>query len=354
MDPPLIVGGLLFKDDTDQDLIDPILSGKINRIYNSSTVNVVWQYLYNMRLSKLKGLTEDNDQPVDGDKRGIDKLKYASDKFVQTIHKYRKGHLFWKKISIPEGEINSTIRLEEVPFSETSYKDKFLGNITCSIDFKPKMDPKPVIPLNLLQVTAIDFIDSMLEINPDLKDKPSIYPSDILDMYHFSFSNVNIYPAQGVLHLRDYMDTPTYNLRLLSPNGFGGIMFSRSFLLNVYGLKPGDLPTFDDGYSLAMSKLVKKARSVYNALKKGTWKGHTYELFNPHDWARAFVVHQDKFNYNRADKVLHPNFEITCNFGWETVDGKKNSPEESPLTPDEQKEFRDYLKNRFKNFDIGY
>jgi len=31
-----------------------------------------------MRLSKLKGLTED-DQPMDGDKRGIDKLKYASD-----------------------------------------------------------------------------------------------------------------------------------------------------------------------------------------------------------------------------------------------------------------------------------
>ena len=353
MDPPLIVGGLLFKDDTDQDLIDPILSGKTNRIYNSSTVNVVWQYLYNMRLSKLKGLTED-DQPVDGDKRGIDKLKYASDKFVQTIHKYRKQNLFWKKISIPEGEIHSTIRLEEVPFSVTSYKDKFLGNITCSIDFKPKMDPKPVIPLNLLQVAAIDFIDSMLEINPDLKDKPSIYPSDILDMYHFSFSNVNIYPAQGVLHLRDYMDTPTYNLRLLSPNGFGGIMFSRSFLLNVYKLIPGDVPTFDDEYSLAMAKLVKKARSVYNGLKKGTWKGHTYELSAPLDWTKAFIVHQDRFNYNRTDKVLRPNFEIRCNVGWEIVDGKKNSPEDSPLSKEEQQEFRQYLKNRFKNFDIGY
>jgi hypothetical protein len=255
---------------------------------------------------------------------------------------------------VPEGEIHSTIRLEEVPFSETSYKDKFLGNITCSIDFKPNMDPKPVIPLNLLQVAVTDFIDSMLEINPDLKEKPSIYPSDILNMYHFSFGHSNVYPSQAVIHLRDYMDTPTYNLRLLSPNGFGNIMFSRSHLLNVYKLIPGDLPTFADDYSSSMEKLIKKAKSVYHALKKGTWKGHTYELFTPHDWSGGFVIHQDRFNYNRTDKVLRPNFEISCNFGWEIVDGKKNSPEESPLSEEEQKEFRQYLKNRFKNFDIGY
>lgn len=302
-----------------------------------------------MRLSKLKGLTED-DEP----KRGIDKLKYASDKFVQTIHKYKKGHIFWKKIMVPEGEIHSSIRLEEVPFSESSYKDNFLGNITCSIDFMPNMDPKPVIPLNILQVVAVDFIDNMLEINPDLKEKPSIYPSDILNMYHFSFGHMNVFPSQGVIHLRDYMDTPTYNLRLLSPNGFGNIMFSRSHLLNVYKLIPGDLPTFADDYSSSMEKLIKKAKSVYHALKKGTWKGHTYELFTPHDWTKAFVVHQDRFNYNRTDKVIHPNFEISCNFGWEIVDGKKNSPEESPLSVDEQREFRQYLKNKFKHFDIGY
>jgi hypothetical protein len=103
-----------------------------------------------------------------------------------------------------------------------------------------------------------------------------------------------------------------------------------------------------------MAKLVKKAKSVYNGLKKGTWKGHTYELSAPLDWTKAFIVHQDRFNYNRTDKVLRPNFEITCNVGWEIVDGKKNSPEESPLSKEEQQEFRQYLKNRFKNFDIGY
>lgn len=305
-----------------------------------------------MRLSKLKGLTEDEQVP--NEEEAMKKLKFASEKFVQTIQKYKKRHLFWKKFMVPEGEIHSTIRLEDIPFSETSYNEKFLGNITCIIDFIPKMDPKPVIPLNLLQVVAIDFIDSMLEINPDLKDKPSIYPPDILDMYHFSFGNVTIFPSQGLLYLRDYMDTPTYNLKLLSPSKFGDLLLSRSLLLNRYSLTQGDLPTFSDEYPSEMAKLVKKAKSVYNALKKGTWRGHTYELFVPHDWSGAFIVHQDKFNYNRTDKVIHPNFQITCNFGYETVDGKKNSPEESPLSEDEQKEFREYLKKRFKNFDIGY
>ena len=301
-----------------------------------------------MRLSKLKGLTE-QDGPDDEMKR----LKFASEKFVQTIHKYKKGHMFWKVINIPEGEIHSTIRLEDIPFESRGDK-KFLGDIHCTIDFKPNMDPKPEIPLNLLQVVVSDFVDSLLEINPDLKDKPSIYPPDILNSYHFSFQQVNIFPAQGVIHLRDLMDTPTYNLKLLSPNGFGDIMFSRSHLLNVYKLIPGDLPTFTDNYSSVMEKLIRKAKSVYNALKKGTWKGHTYELFTPYNMDMAFVIYQEKFEYNKTDKVLHPNFTIGCNFGYEVVDGIKNSPEDSPLSEQEREEFREYLRKRFEHFDIKY
>jgi hypothetical protein len=302
-----------------------------------------------MRLSKLKGLTEE-----DGQDDQMKVWKFASEKFIQTVHKYTKQHLFWKKITIPEGEIHSSISVENIPFNPTAVESKYLGDIVCRIDYKPNMDPTPVIPLNLLQVVATDFMDSLEEINPDLFNKPSIYPYDILNMYHFRILNISIFPAQGILHLRDYMDTPTYNLKVLSPQKFGGIFLSRSHLLNVYQLVPGDLPTFADDYTSNMVKLVKKAKHVYEALKKGTWKGHTYELFAPHDWTKAFVIHQNKFDYNRTDKVLHPNFDITCNFGWEVVDGKKNSPEESPLSDEEQKEFRDYLKKRFKHFDIGY
>ena len=302
-----------------------------------------------MRLSKLKGLTEE-----DGQDDQMKVWKFASEKFIQTVHKYTKQHLFWKKITIPEGEIHSSISVENIPFNPTAVESKYLGDIVCRVDFKPNMDPTPVIPLNLLQVVAIDFMDSLKEINPDLFNKPSIYPHDILNMYHFRILNISIFPAQGILHLRDYMDTPTYNLKVLSPQKFGGIFFSRSHLLNVYELIPGDLPTFADDYTSNMAKLVKKAKHVYEALKKGTWRGHTYELFVPHDWTKAFVVHQNKYDYNKTNKVLHPNFEITCNFGYEVVDGVKNSPSESPLSDEEQKEFRQFLAKRFKQFDIGY
>lgn len=325
-------------------------------ISGSDRSNVVWQYLYTMRLSKLKGLTEQDVQPpVDGPNDEMKRLKFASEKFVETIQKYRKQHLFWKEINIPEGMITSTITLDHVPgYTYTKGDKKWLGDIHCSVNFMPKMDPKPVIPLNLLQVIVSDFIDSMLKINPDLMDKPSIYPPDILNSYHFSFENVHIYPSQGVLHLRDYMDTPTYNLKLLSPNGFGGIMFSRSHLLNVYGLAPGDVPTFSDDYTSNISKLIKKAKTVFNALKKGTWKGHTYELQPAHDISKSFIIHQSRDNYNKTDKVIHPNFSVGCNIGYEIVDGIRNSPDESPLSEEERKEFSKFLKNRFNNFGISY
>jgi hypothetical protein len=315
-----------------------------------------------MKLSKLKGLTEQDDQPpVDGLNDEMKKLKFASEKFVQTIRKYKNQHLFWKVINIPEGVINSTVTMyNHIPFEtlirskKWSGDNKWLGDIHCSVNFMPNMDPKPVIPLNLLQVIVSDFIDNMLEINPDLMDKPSIYPPDILNSYHFSFENVHIYPAEGVLHLKDYMDVSRYNLKLLSPNGFGGIMFSRSHLLNVYGLTPGDVPTFSDDYTSSMSKLIKKAKAVFNALKKGTWKGHTYELQPAHNINKSFIVHQSRDNYNKTDKVIHPNFSVGCNIGYEIVDGIRNSPDESPLSNEERQEFSKFLKNRFKNFGIDY
>jgi hypothetical protein len=284
-----------------------------------------------------------------------DKFKFANEKFVQTVHKYKKEHVFWKKIIIPEGEIHSSVQLDTVPYTFVRYnEEKYLGEINLRIDFMPNMDPKPVIPLNILQVAVIDFVDSLKAINPDLFNKPSIYPVDLLDCYHFKIQNMSIFPGQGVLHLRDYMETPTYNMKLQAPHKFGGLLLSRSYLLNTYKLNEGDLPTFSDDYSQVMARSVKKAKTIFLGLRKGTWKGHSYELELPRNWSSSFFAHQDKFNYNKQDKVLHPNFQIGTNFGWELIDGIKNTPEDSPLTPEERTEFNKWLKGRFKQFGINY
>jgi len=313
-----------------------------------------------MRLSKLKGLREEDEQiPSDipsNDEMDMEKkLKYASEKFAQTLKRYSKQHLFWKKVQIPEGELHITVHTELIPYTYVRYSsEKFLGDIIMKIDFIPNMEPNPTIPLNILQVSVTNFIDSLLEINPDLLQKPSVYPHDLLNCYHFKIQNISVWPGNGILHMRDYMDTPTYNLRVLSPQTFGSIMFSRSHMLNVYSLIQGDLPTFADGYSLAMDKIVTKAKHVFHALKKGTWKGHTYELEPPSSWRSGIVLHQDKFDYNKTDKVLHPNFSASFNLGWEYVDGVKNNDQETVLQPDERTEFRKWLKKRFEHFGLNY
>ena len=63
-----------------------------------------------------------------------------------------------------------------------------------------------------------------------------------------------------------------------------------------------------------MTKLVKKCKTIYTALGKGTWKGHTYDYgkFNQ----PSITVHQKNKNYNKRDKIISPDFEITYNPGF--------------------------------------
>lgn len=304
-----------------------------------------------MRLSKLKRLTEDEQPPNENDRMQV--YINASERFEKTIKKYNREHLFWKKITVPEGDINSSLMTELIPFTPDRFKEGVLGELLVKVDFMPNMDPKPVIPLNILQVVMENLMDSLVEIDPDLLN-PSIYPADLLNMYHIKFMGLNVFPGNGVLHMRDYMDVPTYNLKMLSPNPFGSILFSRSHLKNVYSLIPGDLPTFDDDYTSSMNKLVNKAKHVYHALKKGKWKGHTYELDKPISWSSGVVLHQDRHDYNKTDKIILSTFTPSMNLGWEYVDGVKNSSEDSVLPPQEREEFREWLKKRFEHFGIRY
>jgi hypothetical protein len=292
-----------------------------------------------MKLSKLR---EEINQHQDD--------QMANDKFVQAVKKYRSKYIFWKVINVPEGEIHSTIRIEDIPFTPERFKENHLGEITCDIDFKPNMDSTPIIPTNLLTICVEDFVDSIMEVDPETKN----IPKEILNMYDFKIQRVNMFPLNGIFHLKDMMETPTWNTKVSAPRHFGELFHSRPLLLSTYGLEPTDLPTFSDDYAPYMKKVLKKAYNVFLALRKGTWKGHTYELDDYEVKRSGFVVHQDHNSYNKQDKVIHPDFKVATNFGWELIDGIKNSPETSPLSEEEQKEFRQYLRTRFSHFGIEY
>lgn len=296
---------------------------------------------------KLSNLIE-RDEPV----RSEDLEKRTFEEFNQSIKKTKGLHFIHKEITIPEGRIHVQTIFEPIP--EFDKNSDSYGTIEFGIDFMPNMDPKPVIPRNFLAIGIESFFNDLRDVNPDVFNKPSVYSEDFLHMYTIGIFKVSIFPANGVLRLNDLIDRSVYNIKVKGQHPLS-IILSKSDLLNSYTFGENDLPTFSDDYTSYMAKLVKKARTVYKALSVGTWKGHRYQLPKSDGYMSEFTVHQDLDDYTLANKVIHPNFSVSTNFGWEFVDGVKvNDKENPPLTEEELTEFRKYLKSRFKEFDIKY
>lgn len=283
----------------------------------------------------------------------VELYKRAYDGFLKTIREHKKKHIFNQKVTVPEGDISYNVHLEELSFTTENLANAYFGEFIIYLDFAPNMDPKPVIPLNILSTCVDEFCKSLKEINPDLWNKPSIYPTDLLDMFKLKFNNFTVFPKSSVFIMSHFMDTPTYNLKLKTPRKFGDLFYSKSYMLQQYNLEPGDLPTFSDDYTSTTETLLRRAKTLHKALRTGTWKGHEYRL--PDIYGRSSILlHPNDVDYNKETKRITSNFVITFNLGYEFVDGIKNSPEESPLSEEERKEFNQYLKKRFQNFGIHY
>ena len=293
-----------------------------------------------MRLSKLR--EEDEQVPSQDDM----KLR-AYDKINQTIQRWNKKNMFYRTITIPEGDIRINT-IFEPSVGDLSIRE--LGStIELGITFVPNMDPKPVIPTYLLAKSMEVFIDDLKEINPDIFDKPSIYPHEILNTYEVTIYSVSIFPGEGVLHLSEYMPRPVFNMKTKSPQKFGEILFSRSLLLSHYMINENDLPRFDDQYSLAMSKITRKCKTIYTALQKGTFRGLPYEL--PKFNSSQIVVHQERDRFSMDTKVIHPDFSVSISTGHSTLNGERIN---QVLPVELQDAFIEYIRDRFKHFDIKF
>lgn len=301
---------------------------------------MVWQYLYNMKLSKLREQDDKIPSDIPSDEETVKKRAY--EKINQTIQRWNKKNMFYRTFDIPEG----IVRINTIFEAKIGPQE---GKIELGITFVPNMDPKPVIPRYLLAKSMEVFIDDIKEINPDMFDKPSLYPQDVLNDYEVTIYSVAIYPGEGIIHLSEYMPRSVYNIKTKKPQKFGEILFSRSLLLNQYMLDENDLPRFDDQYSLAMDKITRKAKTVYTALQKGTFRGLPYEL--PKFYQPNVVVHQERERFNLETKVIHPDFSISISSGWATLNGEKVN---EVLPVELQDSFVEYIKNRFLQFGIKY
>ena len=293
-----------------------------------------------MKLSKLKGLNEVEDEPIPSDipsDEETQKISYV-DEINKTIEKWKRELIFSSSIeTLPEGKVNSGIIFspQETP-----------KMIEIGLSYTPNMDPKPVIPRTLLANCIESLYQRLKRINPDIAN----YPTQILLDYEVTFYAVNVFPGEGVFNLSSFIPRPLYNTKVVAPTKLDRVLNDIHSVMAHYTFNEGDLPTFSDDYSLAMSKAIRRSKTIFTALQKGTWKGHKYDLgpFIPNN----LVVHQETSEYSLENRVIHPHFRFSySNGGRETIDGEKINN----VTHEEYKdEFLEHISSRFRQFEIKY
>lgn len=206
----------------------------------------------------------------------------------------------------------------------------------------------PIIPSDLIKIAGDEMISQICLARNMSKDEFVEYYGDLLNDFRIHIERVRITLMEGILFLKDYMDNNVYNVKIERPNSLNELFENE----NLYLLLPEQLPRFSEDYATTMSKLIKKCKTIYMAMGKGTWKGHIYDYgkFNQSN----IVVHQKDYNYNKRDKILNPDFDITYGASWPTIDGIKFNTDENPLTGEERDEFKNWLESKFKHFGIDF
>ena len=206
----------------------------------------------------------------------------------------------------------------------------------------------PIIPTDLIKTAGDEVINIICLASNMSKDEFVQHYHKVLSDFTIHIERVTITLMEGILFLKDYMDNNIYNTKIERPNSMSELFENE----NLYLLLPEQLPRFSGDYATTMNKLVKKCKTIYTALGKGTWKGHTYDYgkFNQ----PGITVHQMNKNYNKRDKILNPDFEITYNSGHAYIDGVKITSNTSPLNDEQKREFKEWLETRFKHFGIDF
>lgn len=206
----------------------------------------------------------------------------------------------------------------------------------------------PIIPTDLIKTAGDEVINIICLARDMSKDEFVQHYHKVLSDFTIHIERVTITLMEGILFLKDYMDNNIYNTKIERPNSMSELFENE----NLYLLLPEQLPRFSGDYSTTMNKLVKKCKTIYTALGKGTWKGHTYDYgkFNQ----PGITVHQMNKNYNKRDKIISPDFEITYNSGHAYIDGVKITSNTSPLNDEQKREFKEWLETRFKHFGIDF
>ncbi len=224
------------------------------------------------------------------------------------------------------------------------------GSIEVHGTFKPNMD-NLTLPLDIISKTIDLTMEQIRDKFPELLDE-SI---DVLNRYDFKIFGFNIRPGDSALSIGDIIGVALYNIKIrgfLEP--FGELLMDRS-RTELFKFAPIELPEFSKDYKAIHDHILKTANVIAKVYRKGTWKGHTYDLGSIGDTLCYIALHRDFQKSIIEDGVILPVLKPHLYLRSPKIDGfAKWQGRQFPLTDDEYKEFINYITKLFAKHGITY
>ena len=285
---------------------------------------------------KFKDIMEQDDERPDEGKQ--DDQTSLANELYEKIRKAFYGFTGRIKYFMEDG----TKGYVDLFLDDKSVKDK----IGIGVTYYPDLQ-NPIIPQNYLVKPVSVIINRLKE---DIF-KEQEYPKEVLEQFKFRIEMEAVYYSEGILRLLENEVLPSAERNVLkSSHTLYDLIYNTDQVLQTYVIQ--NPPKFSSDYVLAMDKVVKKMKTIYKALRKGTFKGKSYEL---KENMPTVVVHQRFKQYNKEDRIIYPEFSLTITSTFPTIDGK---PYSYITTNDEDrqyaKELDEYLGKKFANFGITY
>jgi hypothetical protein len=253
----------------------------------------------------------------------------------------------YEKYQTPHGEYVATImKVRQYPWP--GQDDKW-GSIELSGKFIPNMD-NLTLPLDMLSKVIDITIDRIRNKFPELLNE-SI---DVLNKYDLIIWGFSIMPGNINLNISEVIGVAMYNIKIRGfSEPFGDLLIYQN--TEQFNFSPIELPEFSEDYKAAHDHLVKNASVVAKVYRKGTWKGHTYDLGKIDNNLNYIVLFNDFKRSIIEDGALQPSLSVHLSMGYPKIDGvDKWSGSNFPLTDDEYKEFKEYIKRIFAKHGITY
>lgn len=286
-------------------------------------------------------LEDDNNQ----DQNLVD----AYDRTKIIIGKFKKE--IEGRYQTPDGAYDYSIM--NVSQSSSSPNMELWGTIEINGTFRPNMN-NLTLPLDMLSKTIDLVMDEIRNKFPELLNE-SI---DVLNRYDVKIFGYYVKAGESHMGISEILGVALYNIKIrgfLEP--LGELLTDRS-RTELFKFAPIELPEFSKDFKAVHDQVYKSVKIVAKVYRKGTWKGHMYDLGEISDDQPSLnyiALIQNSQTPFVEDGVLLPSFKPHIFLRSPKIDGiAKWQGNQFPLTDDEYKEFIKYITKLFAKHGIVY